>query len=41
MKKNPGILYAPVKQQSVDIRFSFTANLALKKWQVSVAFLCE
>ncbi|CAI2183155.1 8466_t:CDS:2 [Funneliformis geosporum] len=33
-KKNPGMLYAPIKQKSVVIRFSSTANVTLKEWQV-------
>ncbi|PKC08135.1 hypothetical protein RhiirA5_376516 [Rhizophagus irregularis] len=33
-KKNPGMIYAPIKQKSVVIRFSSTANVTLKEWQV-------
>lgn len=37
-EKNPGLLYAPIKQQSVVIRFTSIANIQLKEWQVSVVF---
>ncbi|CAG8615793.1 16927_t:CDS:2 [Funneliformis caledonium] len=33
-KKNPGMLYAPIKQMTVVIRFSSTASVTLKEWQV-------
>ncbi|GBC42407.2 hypothetical protein GLOIN_2v1533415 [Rhizophagus irregularis DAOM 181602=DAOM 197198] len=33
-KKNPGMIYAPIKQKSVVIRFSSTANVTLKEWQL-------
>ncbi|CAI2187835.1 289_t:CDS:2 [Funneliformis geosporum] len=39
MEKNPGMLYAPIKQQTVVIRFSSTANVALKEWQVVLLFM--
>jgi hypothetical protein len=37
-EKNPGLLYAHIKQQSVVIRFISIANVQLKEWQVSVVF---
>ncbi|CAG8512468.1 1864_t:CDS:2 [Funneliformis mosseae] len=33
-KKNPGMLYAPIKQMTVFIRFSSTASVTLKEWQM-------
>ena len=38
-EKNPGLLYAPIKQQMVVIRFTSIANVQLKEWQVSVVFM--
>ncbi|RIA88675.1 hypothetical protein C1645_774309 [Glomus cerebriforme] len=33
INKNPGMLYSPIEQEVVKIRFSSTANINLKEWQ--------
>src|SRR5581483_3777186 len=38
IKNNPGMLYSPIKQEVVNIRFSSIANIKLKEWQVCVTF---
>ena len=38
INKNPGMLYSLIEQEVVEIRFSSTANINLKEWQVCVTF---
>lgn len=38
-KKNPGMVYAPVKHDKVIIRVSSTLDTTEKEWQVCVCFL--
>jgi hypothetical protein len=38
IKNNPGMLYSPIEQEVVNIRFSSIANINLKEWQVCITF---